>query len=103
MFDADKRPTIGGYGGTVCVYGKGSVSLRLANDSVVTLHDVSYAPEGLTNLFSVSAALKRLGQAGTYVEETRHGKIIVDRKAVMTSSRRGGLLYVDLASSQDFC
>jgi gag-polypeptide of LTR copia-type/Zinc knuckle len=103
IFDVDKRPVIGGYGGNVRVHGKGSVSLRLANDSVVTLHDVSYAPDGLTNLFSVSAALKRLGQAGTYVEEMRHAKIIVDGKAVMTSSRRGGLLYVDLASSQDFC
>jgi hypothetical protein len=105
MFDKDKRPTIGGVGGDrIDVHGKGDVVLKLASGRAITLKDVSYAPDAVANLFAVRAALSKLGTRAEHRETARASKIVgADGKVIMTSSLRQGLLYVDLASGQDFC
>jgi hypothetical protein len=105
LFDKDKRPTIGGVGGErIEVHAKGDVLLKLASGRSVTLKDVSYAPDAVANLFGVRAALSKLGSGAEHRETARASKIVgPDGKVIMTSSLRQGLLYVDLASGQDFC
>ena len=105
MYETHHRPTIGGLGGDrVEVQGKGSVILKLATGRCVTLHDVSYAPGAVANLFAVRSALSKLGKGAEHRETTRSSKITdANGKVVLTSSLRQGLLYVDLASDQDFC
>jgi hypothetical protein len=105
MFDPDKRPSIGGVGGSrIDVHGKGDVVLKMANDQTITLKNVNYVPDAVVNLFAVRTTLSKLGAGAEHRETARSSKILgADGRVLLTSSLRQGLLYLDLASSQDFC
>jgi hypothetical protein len=104
-YDEGMRPTIGGVSGErIEVHGKGDVRLKMATGRTITLKDVKYAPQAAANLFGTRTALSRLGAGAEHREQHRSSKFL-DKlgNVLMTSSLRQGLLYLDLATEQDFC
>jgi hypothetical protein len=104
------KPSIRGIGAKaerVLIHGHGNVKLRKPDGSYIELKDVAYDPNASANLFSVNAALSQLESTGDkeaeYKERSRSGKLVSGKgKVIITSSKRGGLKYLDLHSEQDF-
>ena len=103
MFDEGSRPSITGVGGAkVKVHGKGTVELEMATGRKVTI-EANFAPDACANLFSLRAALAKLGNIAGYTETHRSGTVRVNGAAILTASLRSALLYLDLSQNQYFC
>jgi hypothetical protein len=104
LFPESEQESVGGVGGDrIKVLGRGDVELRGANDKVVVLKNVGYAPDSVANLIAIRSALTLLGSGSEYRETARSSKIIAGGQVLLTGSERGGLMYADLHAEQDFC
>lgn len=104
MYEESQRPFVSGVGGSrIPIHGRGDVRLRTASSTIITLQ-ASYAPDSVVNLFAIREALSKLDNGAEHRETARSSKIVnKDGKVLVTGSLRGGLLYLDLSSEQDFC
>jgi hypothetical protein len=76
----------------------------MATGRTITLKDVKYVPKAAANLFGTRTALSRLGAGAENREQHRSSKCLDKQgNVLMTSSLRQGLLYLDLATEQEFC
>ena len=89
------------------VKGVGTVRVRLASGRMIALQHAKYVPDGTANLISVLQALKTLATNGDpeaeYILTARSAKIVSKDKVILTGSVSAGLVYLDVAATQDFC